>query len=82
VGWLVNTLFSALIGLVVGGLIVLVLSLTLHRRKGGHGDASSHTGDPSHTGDASHAGEASPAGGAAHTSGAHRAPRPGDEPAR
>ena len=34
VGWLVNTLASALIGLVVGALIVLVLSLTLHRRKG------------------------------------------------
>ena len=36
VGWLVNTLASALIGLVVGGLIVLVLSLTLHRRKNKH----------------------------------------------
>jgi predicted DNA repair protein MutK len=33
VGWLVNTLGSALLGLVVGALIVLVLSLTLHRRK-------------------------------------------------
>jgi predicted DNA repair protein MutK len=33
VGWLVNTLASALLGLAVGALIVLVLSLTLHRRK-------------------------------------------------
>ncbi|MGY2081246.1 DUF808 domain-containing protein [Modestobacter sp. SYSU DS0657] len=34
VGWLVNTLASALIGLVVGALIVLVMNLTVHRRKG------------------------------------------------
>jgi uncharacterized protein len=33
VGWLVNTGASAIVGLVVGALIVLVLSLTLHRRK-------------------------------------------------
>ena len=33
VGWLVNTLASALLGLVVGALIVLVMTLTLHRRK-------------------------------------------------
>ena len=33
-GWLVNTLASAVIGLVAGGLIVLVLTFTLHRRKG------------------------------------------------
>ena len=33
VGWLVNTFASALLGLVVGALVVLVLSLTLHRRK-------------------------------------------------
>jgi uncharacterized protein len=33
VGWLVNTLGSALLGLLVGGLIVLVMSLTVHRRK-------------------------------------------------
>ncbi|WP_369134672.1 DUF808 domain-containing protein [Modestobacter sp. I12A-02662] len=33
VGWLVNTFASALIGLVVGALIVLVLNLTVHRRK-------------------------------------------------
>ncbi|MGY1845540.1 DUF808 domain-containing protein [Modestobacter sp. SYSU DS0875] len=34
VGWLVNTLASALIGLLVGALIVLVMNLTVHRRKG------------------------------------------------
>jgi uncharacterized protein len=33
VGWLVNTLGSALLGLVVGALIVLVMSLTVHRRR-------------------------------------------------
>ncbi|SNR88891.1 hypothetical protein SAMN04488107_0463 [Geodermatophilus saharensis] len=33
VGWLVNTAASAVVGLVVGALVVLVLSLTLHRRK-------------------------------------------------
>jgi predicted DNA repair protein MutK len=33
VGWLVNTVASALLGLVVGALIVLVLSLTVHRRR-------------------------------------------------
>ncbi|MFQ1000527.1 DUF808 domain-containing protein [Modestobacter sp. SSW1-42] len=33
-GWLVNTLASAVIGLVVGALIVVVLTFTLHRRKG------------------------------------------------
>jgi len=32
-GWLVNTLASALLGLVVGAAVVLVLALTLHRRK-------------------------------------------------
>jgi predicted DNA repair protein MutK len=32
-GWLVNTVASALLGLVVGGLVVLVLALTLHRKK-------------------------------------------------
>ncbi|MCZ2827187.1 MULTISPECIES: DUF808 domain-containing protein [unclassified Modestobacter] len=42
VGWLVNTLGSALLGLAVGALVVAVLALTLHRRKepasegGGH----------------------------------------------
>jgi predicted DNA repair protein MutK len=34
VKWLVDTLASALLGLAVGALVVLVLSLTLHRRKG------------------------------------------------
>jgi uncharacterized protein len=33
VGWIVNTLGSALLGLLVGGLVVLVMSLTVHRRK-------------------------------------------------
>jgi predicted DNA repair protein MutK len=33
VGWLVNTLASALLGLVIGALIVLVMNLTVHRRK-------------------------------------------------
>jgi uncharacterized protein len=33
VGWLVNTLGSALLGLVVGALIVVVMDLTVHRRK-------------------------------------------------
>jgi len=33
VGWLVNTLGSALLGLVVGAVIVLVMNLTVHRRK-------------------------------------------------
>lgn len=37
VGWLVNTVASALIGLVVGGLVVLVLTLTVHRRRAGSG---------------------------------------------
>jgi uncharacterized protein len=33
VGWLVNTLGSAILGLVVGALVVVVMSLTVHRRK-------------------------------------------------
>jgi predicted DNA repair protein MutK len=33
VGWLINTVASAILGLIVGALIVLVLTLTLHRRK-------------------------------------------------
>ena len=32
VGWLVNTLGSALLGLVVGAVIVVVMTLTVHRR--------------------------------------------------
>jgi predicted DNA repair protein MutK len=35
VAWLVNTTASALLGLVVGAVIVVVISLTLHRRKAG-----------------------------------------------
>jgi predicted DNA repair protein MutK len=34
VAWLVNTLASALLGLVVGAAVVVVMKLTLHRRKG------------------------------------------------
>jgi predicted DNA repair protein MutK len=33
-GWLVNTLASALVGLVVGALVVVVMTLTVHRRTG------------------------------------------------
>jgi predicted DNA repair protein MutK len=33
VGWLINTVASAILGLIVGALIVLVITLTLHRRK-------------------------------------------------
>jgi predicted DNA repair protein MutK len=33
VGWLVNTLASALLGLVVGAAVVVVMTLTFHRRK-------------------------------------------------
>lgn len=35
VGWVVNTLGSALLGLVVGALVVLVINLTVHRKKAG-----------------------------------------------
>ncbi|RBY80025.1 DUF808 domain-containing protein [Blastococcus sp. TF02-09] len=41
VGWIVNTLGSALLGLVVGAVIVVVMTLTVHRRKAGS-DASGH----------------------------------------
>jgi len=33
VGWLVNTVASAILGLIVGALVVMVMTLTLHRRK-------------------------------------------------
>jgi predicted DNA repair protein MutK len=33
VGWLVNTLGSALLGLVVGAAVVAFMSLTFHRKK-------------------------------------------------
>ena len=33
VGWLVNTLGSAVLGFIVGAVVVLVMSLTFHRRK-------------------------------------------------
>ncbi len=38
-GWLVNTVFSALLGLLVGAIIVAVMHLFAHFRGGGHGDA-------------------------------------------
>jgi len=38
-GWLVNTLASAVLGLIVGALVVVVLTFTLHRKKA---DAASH----------------------------------------
>ena len=41
VGWLVNTVASALLGLVVGALVVLVMTLTVHRRRSGE-DAAAH----------------------------------------
>ena len=41
VAWLVNTLASALIGLVVGALVVVVMSL-IHRRKGSAAETTSH----------------------------------------
>ena len=40
-GWLVNTVASALLGLAVGALVVLVMSLTVHRRKAGEAETSS-----------------------------------------
>lgn len=43
VGWIVNTIGSALLGLVIGALIVVVMTLTVHRRKAGAGkDAAAH----------------------------------------
>ena len=41
VGWIVNTLGSALLGLLVGAVIVVVMTLTVHRKKAGS-DAASH----------------------------------------
>jgi hypothetical protein len=45
VGWLVNTVASAILGLIVGALIVLVMTLTVHRRRSKRAaaaDADSH----------------------------------------
>jgi predicted DNA repair protein MutK len=42
VAWLINTVASALLGLLVGGLVVLVGSLTWHRRKDGEAEGA-HT---------------------------------------
>jgi predicted DNA repair protein MutK len=41
VGWIVNTLGSAILGLVIGSVIVAVMTLTVHRRKA-PADAGSH----------------------------------------
>ncbi|MEU4564807.1 DUF808 domain-containing protein [Actinoplanes sp. NPDC023936] len=40
-GWLVNTLASAILGLIVGAAIVALLSVTLHRKKA-HGEPAKH----------------------------------------
>ena len=37
--WLVNTLASALIGLLVGAVVVAVMHVIPRRKGGGHGDA-------------------------------------------
>jgi hypothetical protein len=52
VGWLVNTVASAILGLIVGGLVVLVMTLTLHRRRSKTADpvAAPDSADPSHGG--------------------------------
>ena len=42
VGWLVNTLGSALLGVLVGGLVVLVMSLTVHRWKKSAEEPAAH----------------------------------------
>jgi uncharacterized protein len=42
VGWLVNTLASALLGLLVGAAIVALMSLTLHRKARPAGEAGAH----------------------------------------
>jgi uncharacterized protein len=42
VGWLVNTLGSALLGLVVGALVVVVGAFTWHRRSAHSADAGAH----------------------------------------
>jgi hypothetical protein len=45
VGWLVNTAGSAILGLIVGAVVVLVMSLTFHRRKASHDEHAPHTED-------------------------------------
>jgi predicted DNA repair protein MutK len=42
VGWIVNTFASALIGLVVGAVAVVVMTFTLHRRGGKSAEAKAH----------------------------------------
>ncbi len=41
VGWIVNTIGSALLGLLIGAVIVVVMTLTVHRKKAGS-DAAAH----------------------------------------
>ena len=38
-GWLVNTIASAILGLIIGAIVVLVMTLTVHRRKPQAADA-------------------------------------------
>jgi uncharacterized protein len=46
VGWLVNTLASALLGLVVGALVVVVMTFTLHRRAHREPGSAAHQPPP------------------------------------
>ncbi|MFI5843948.1 DUF808 domain-containing protein [Catenuloplanes sp. NPDC051500] len=42
VGWLVNTIFSAILGLIVGALLVVIITLAFHRNKGEAAHATDH----------------------------------------
>jgi predicted DNA repair protein MutK len=47
-GWLTNTFFSAVLGVLVGALVVVVLHLLpIGRRKAGHAEEASHSGEAS-----------------------------------
>ncbi|SHN23664.1 DUF808 domain-containing protein [Cryptosporangium aurantiacum] len=48
VGWVVNTVASAILGLIVGALVVLVITLTVHRRKAKKAAAAAATETDSH----------------------------------
>ena len=51
-GWLTNTFFSAVLGLIVGAIVVTVLHLLPKRRRSaGHSGASGEASDPSETAD-------------------------------
>jgi uncharacterized protein len=68
VAWLVNTAASAVLGLAVGALLVLVLNLTVHRKKAGtHGHGAGEHADEAH---GTERGTGTPGTGA-HGSGAH-----------